>query len=134
MPVKYHATVTGIDEALAALDELTDKVGRKIMRGALRKAARPVEKQLKQRARRNRGTLARSVAQSVTVESGDDGEARVEIGVRKRAFYGAILETGSRYMPARPWMRPGLADAADEVLQVFGEAMKAEIDRVASKG
>lgn len=53
--------------------------------------------------RKRTGNLQRNIVMET-----DDTSRSVAVGVKKNAIYGLFLELGTRFIAARPWMRPTL--------------------------
>ncbi len=42
------------------------------------------------------------------------------VGVRKKVYYAYFLEMGTRYMAARPFLRPAVFDNPREIVRIIG--------------
>lgn len=64
--------------------------------------------------RKRTGTLQKSVASEVSISADE-----LVIRVGSNVPYARFLEYGTRKMPARPWLRPGLAEMEDRLTRDF---------------
>lgn len=125
--------ITGGPETARALALLGRRSSQtKVLRQALRPGAREIANAAKRNAPRDTGALARSIV----VATGRDSPrgARLTVGHRRddpaqRWRIAHIIEFGSRYVPARAYMRPALQANAQSAIRTFG----AEIWRLIAK-
>jgi HK97 gp10 family phage protein len=45
------------------------------------------------------------------------------VGPSKEGFYGRFLEFGTKFMPARPFMRPALDEESEKIIRAMGDYM-----------
>lgn len=126
------ATVTGVAELDKAMASFGPKLTTKILKKAVRKAAKPVlesarahvpiqygtlHDSIKTRAlrksRRNPGRVGARVATTAN-DSGFGGEA----------YYGAFLEFGTRHIQALGYMRLAFDENRESVRQIFSTEIK----------
>jgi HK97 gp10 family phage protein len=134
--VKIH----GLEELDRALQQLPKDIARKELRASVMAGARIVEKAAEDRAPvrdvpgwiqrsfglTGRGFLKRSIRRA-TVKSGG-ASVTVQVGIG-RAFWGALLEFGTRYMPARPWFRPAWDASREAAARKIGEDLGKRIEK-----
>lgn len=151
--------MTGLDDLKRALEELGTDLRLKVVRAALRDAARLIATDAKARAPvLSRGTAFRTpglVRRSIGVLISKDAKARGEIGVYvrvrrprgaalrafKRAtgrdgganpldpFYWKFLEFGTKKMRARPFMLPAFNARATQAIDVFSRRIGERIEK-----
>jgi HK97 gp10 family phage protein len=148
----FEAKLLGAEDLNRALRELTADLKKKVLRGALRDAARPIARQARslapvlkdQHPYRLPGTLARSiVVRNSKVQNGQGGEIGVYVSVRKRAklggkasarnpfdpFYWRFLEFGTRKMRARRFMLPAFEAQREQALAIVQARIRARIEQ-----
>ena len=139
MPVK--ARIRGGQQTARALRELGRRSStEKVLRQALRPGAREVVQAARAGAPRETGALRRSIA--IGIRRTRRFAARLLVGHRRddpaqRWRISHIVEFGSRFVSAQPYMRPA-AQGLQRVVQTFGAAIwpliAKEATRVASRG
>ena len=127
--------IEGLRFLAQQLENLEAKAQRKVLRGAVRKAARPVMKEMRAKVPVDEGETKRAIAQSVKVKR---SIAHVDIGIRRKAKGRPgsrvhFIEFGTVHQPAQPFMRPALDTKKNEAVKRLGEALKEEIDKVTAK-
>ena len=139
MPPKYRrqramravvdADVIGAAETIEALRALPAALMRRTIRDALRAGTRILLQEEATTVPIGAGTESRpggTLFRSLRVFPYRVGkkQMRVFVGAGPEGFYGRFLEYGTRFMPAKPWLRPALHAAFSPVLQ----AARTEID------
>ncbi len=142
----------GLDDLKRALTELAGDLKRKVIRAALRDAAKPIHRAavaaapvLKQaHPYRLPGTLKRSIMVKASKRfKGKNGEIGVYISVSKRKglggeasarnpfdpFYWRFLEFGTAKMSARRFMTHAFDANAQGAIQIFQARLKTRIDK-----
>jgi hypothetical protein len=91
-------------------------------------ATRPIVRQQVQRVVDNRAVIQRRIAElaakEVLVGIPADTSARTEPGTASNALLGYVHEHGvpEHNLPARPWLRPGVADKLDQIQRYLRQA------------
>jgi HK97 gp10 family phage protein len=129
--------VDGIPEARQQFRRLEAKMQRATLRNVFRKAGNVVAKEARRLAPRDEGDLRKAIAVSV---SATNDRVLVDIGVRKGktsrhqdAFYWRFIEIGTRFIAARPFLRPALSGKRDEAVAKIGGELNDEIGRVVAR-
>lgn len=107
-------TISGAESVLAKLDKLADK-------NAVARIVAQNGAELQQKAQRkspvDTGTLRRSIRLDI-----EDGGMTAEVSANTE--YAAYVEYGTRFMAAQPFLRPALAEQAEQ--------FKSDLERFAS--
>ena len=132
--VIFNISGTGDAELQKLLNALPEKVQKKIMRQALREAAKVVAAEARARAPVGTGTLRDSI--KVRAAKGKRGTIGAEVVTGEgyfqgKTFYGAFIELGTRKMGAKPFLRPAAAAARGRAIAVVAEAIRTRIEGVA---
>ncbi len=105
------------------LGKMDSKLQSKVMKEAMKTSMQPVQALAKQRAPHDRGLLRKSIR--IAVSSKRSGvSAMVRTGTKKQLkipmnekyYYPTAHEYGTRYMPARSFLRSSLNDLKETVL------------------
>ncbi len=107
--MEIRVRIEGIDEAVQQLNDLT------ALRQGLSAAAFYVEGQAKLKAPVDTGFLRNSI-QVLRVT---DREALIGVG----AEYGIYQEMGTRFMSARPFMRPAVENNRERIAEIIRQAL-----------
>ena len=144
--------IDGLDDLNAAIKQLSFDLKRKVVRSALRDAAKPIQKAAVANAPtlqgehpyRLPGTLKRSIlVKASKLKNGKNGEIGVYIAVRKRKglggkasarnpfdpFYWRFLEFGTSKMKARPFMNPAFEANSTRAIDIFKARLKVRMDQ-----
>lgn len=140
--MKFTGKVEGFEQFGRMLNELPKTVENSILQQATRETLKDVVlKPLKNAAPRHQadrspaskqyGTLLSNI-RVTNLKSKRRGErgAVVHTG---NAFWGFILEKGSRYIQAKPWFLPTFNSRQSEMIQTLGEKIGTGIEREANK-
>jgi HK97 gp10 family phage protein len=131
--MKFSITFEGGAELAKALDELSVRVGRKVMREVLTEAAEPIRKAASSMAPRAPGApdIADNIGISIPQKSQyldiKSEMAVVAIGPTRGFAYGVPLELGSVDTAAQPFMRPAFDAASGKALQIVSDATWREL-------
>ncbi|ODN41051.1 HK97-gp10 family putative phage morphogenesis protein [Piscirickettsia litoralis] len=126
---KTTFTVEGLKDLEQKLKKLEPKKIRTLNRRALRKAAEPVERQMKANAPQKSGALAESIKRRSKKGKGRRAIVNVTVGPSRKIQYAIEQEYGSSHQPARPFIRPALNDNAPQAIDTF----KNELTRALKK-
>jgi HK97 gp10 family phage protein len=130
------------------LNKLPEKTAKRVFRGALRKAARIVQKEAKANAPRGEtGNLAEGILINLKERSlgvrGIELDAWIGLRLKPRersAWYGRLIETGwmlklrdgsRKHIRAHPFLRPAFHKNVRKMVQVFQKALRRSLDRLA---
>lgn len=129
--------ITVNEAELAALEkrlvEVADKIAKKALRSAARKAMKPVRDEAQENAPEETGLLDENFA---LMTKAKDGEVTVKVGIRGGAkkndttpFYFRFQELGTKDIPAKPFLRPALEGNAEKVLSTVADELKKALDK-----
>ena len=126
--------VIGVEETIAALRALPVEMQKSVVRHAVRAGASVLLREEALLVPIGAGTPQRpggTLLRSLTVFPLRQGKRRtvVFVGAGPEGFYGRFLEFGTRFMPARPWLRPALHAAFAPVLQAAQSEISEGIDK-----
>lgn len=130
-----EVTVEGLPELSRQFDRLSAKLQRRTLRGALRKAGRPVLKEAKRLVPVKTKALKRSLAMKTSVTR---TTAVMTVGARKGAKGSPssrvhLTEKGTAHSAAKPFLRPALVNKKQEALDRFTSALREEIALVTAR-
>ena len=147
-----HVQLTGMDELRRRIGRLERKLQRRVYTKAVREGGKVVQREVKERAPRRTGAMARAVSVrasskaarnlfgvKVSVRSGVFSSARTAKRKGKGATYKPdevvryyrFLELGTKHHPAQPFLAPALERRGAEVMRVVGEELRAGVEREA---
>lgn len=144
--------IEGLDDLNRAIAELAGDLKRKVIRAALRDAAKPIQRAAvaaapvlrSEHPHRLPGTLRRSILVKASKRfKGQNGEIGVFVSVSKRKglggkasarnpfdpFYWRFLEFGTQKMSRRQFMTPAFEANTDNALRIFQARLKTRIDK-----
>lgn len=121
-----------------ALKQLGPKFEKRIAKGAIRAGARVIAKQAKANAPKESGALKRSIQVVTRKTKGADvavvtRHKKKDIKQGKGTAYAHIIEFGSKYIPARPFLRPALDSKAKEAVKAVGKYVQERIAKLAAE-
>lgn len=133
-------TITGLKEARQILQRMPDRVQKRVTLTAVRAGAREVRNEIvaaaprgeePSRASAKYGRLHENI-RTLRLRRGpkDWVGVRVDTG---DAFWGHILEFGSKFMPARPWFRPAVDASYQKAMTKIRDALGRGVEREAKK-
>lgn len=119
--------IDGITEAIAALGRVAQAAKRTALAEAATAGLEPILADAKRRVPRLSGDLERSLK----VQVWEASENKVELEVYSDpevAFYGPMVEYGTRYSTGQPFLRPAFdahkGEAEDRVAQILGSRIE----------
>lgn len=138
MAKQAQFVVTGLAELDAALHQMSNAVHNKVVRKAVRQAAKPVLKE----ARRLVPVKTGALRKSLKIKSAKRSRKRTSIGVEvvtgKQFFtgdtyYGGMIEFGTKYIKPRSFLRDAAKAKENEAVSVFRQELRDGIEREAAK-
>ncbi|MGJ3501612.1 phage protein, HK97 gp10 family (plasmid) [Piscirickettsia salmonis] len=126
---KVSFSVDGLRDLEKQLKQLEPKKIRTFNRRALRKAAEPVEQQMKANAPQQSGALVESIKRRSKKGKNRQTVVSVTVGPARKIQYVIEQEYGSSHQPARPFIRPALNDNAQKAINIF----KSDLTRALKK-
>lgn len=139
--------IGGLSEVLKKMRSLAPKLEKAALKKAVRKGAQVIRKAAIANAKRidNPDTKDSSIYKKISVQeskrlSRSEGGVAMRVGVRGggrvtnetgNTGHFRFLELGTSQMAAQPFLRPALDSEAGEAVVVIGEALSAELDRMA---
>jgi HK97 gp10 family phage protein len=115
-------SVDGFDELNAALRAVGNRTTGLVLEKAAKAGAEVIAAQAKRLAPRDTGALA----DGIDVEPGrlQQGRAQYGISYNKRQWYGRLIELGTKFMPAHPFLRPAMDTKAEEASDAVGASLR----------
>lgn len=127
-------------DLLKRIGQVEAKIAKKALRTAARKGMNIVRDDVKANAPEDRSDDADriKVKTSIALSTQFRGSnLYVKVGIRGGAkknpdtpYYWRMVEFGTKYQPARPFMLPALESNGEAVLERITEALRAELDRL----
>lgn len=117
--------VEGIEDLMARLNSLGEKIATRTENKALREGAEVLREGISKRAPRDTGGLAENIVKS-GVKQAEIGKY-IEVGPDSKHFYGLFHEFGTVKMPAQPFMGPALEEDSKEVMNTIAEVLREEL-------
>jgi len=123
--VANELKVEGIEELMARLNSLGEKIATRTENKALREGAEVLREGISKRAPRDTGGLAENIVKS-GVKRSELGKY-IEVGPDKKHFYGLFHEFGTVKMSAHPFMGPALEEDGKEVMNTMAGVLREEL-------
>ncbi|MCP5017107.1 MAG: hypothetical protein GY938_17825 [Ketobacter sp.] len=126
----FDISVIGDKKLERKLNKMEKKASSKVMRDAMKESMEPVKELAKLRAPRDKGLLIKSIR--IAAKTSRRGvSAMVRTGTRKQLkisadnpfYYPAAHEYGTKYMPAKSYLRSALGDKKNMVLSDLGRSI-----------
>lgn len=129
--------IQGARELDKVLKKLPERVARTVVRGAVRKAAKVVEAEMRARAPVGpTGNLKASIGQ-IGVRQPDKRKVVRTVGALKRGgrkgYHAHLVEFGTVKTPARPFIRPAFDRTKGEALKVMGKELGKGVEKAARR-
>lgn len=86
---------------------------------ALTKIAKILSKKVKAKARKSTGILRKAIGYSKRRK-----EKSLQIGIKKKGFYGGFFELPTKNMPKDPFILPVVEESKDEIQQIIKDFLK----------
>ena len=127
MPKNPVTHVEGFEELNAALRRIGERATGLLLRNAAEAGAKVIEDEARRLAPRATGALADGI--SIAPGRLQSGRAQINVSFGAKQWYGRRSELGTKYLPARPFLRPAIDTKAEEAKNAVGaslwEALKA---------
>ncbi len=124
---------TQLAELEKRLVDIADKVAKKALRTAARRAMNEVRKEARDNAPEDTGLLDENFA---LMTKAKNGEVTAKVGIKGGAkkndttpFYFRFVELGTKNMQARPFMRPALENNAEKILSSVADELTKALDK-----
>lgn len=132
--------ITGLRELETKMIALGPKLGMQAMRSALNAGAQTIKKDVQARAPFNTGKMKKNVY--VTRSRSESGPTQMTyiVGIRsgkkeeikgRDAFYWRFLEFGTKFIAARPFLRPAFESKKHEALTKFKQKLSQRLEALA---
>lgn len=124
--------IKGLEQLISKLNNLPEKLEKKVIRAAVRKGAILVRNKAREKVPVKTGTLKKSI--KIRSNRVANGIISFKIGPtndKKKGtdvFYGRFIEFGTSKMAAKPFMRPALDESETEVLNVVIDNIKSKLE------
>lgn len=135
-----RASVTGLKELDAALEDMKKSVAKRHLVNALKKAAEPTRAAAESGAPRLTGRLAESIVVQTKLSKrqrkrrAKQGLAEVFIGASfPKGAHAHLIEFGTSKMPARPFLRPAWDGNKGAALETMKTELWGSIERAAKR-
>ena len=134
--------VTGMKELAAKLQSFGPKLARNGLRAAVSAGAEVIRKDVQARAPVDEGTLRRAVYKKQIREESNNTKQTFYVGVRsgkkyqkkkQDAWYWRFLEFGTKYIAARPFVRPAFESKKNEAVERMKEKLAERIKKIAGE-
>lgn len=119
--------VEGLDDLMASLNSLEEKIATRAENKALREGAEVLRKGISKRAPRDTGGLAENIVMS-GVKQSELGKC-IEVGPDKKHFYGLFHEFGTVKISAHPFMGPALEEDSKAVMDKMAGVLREELKK-----
>ena len=152
-------TLTGVDQMKRQLDQLSDKIKKQVLAGAVLAGARALQEEVVRHAPEKTGQLKKNIITyrdrqpqkmgaavhySVLVRKikvalkvkrllRRAAKSGVSINFADNPFYWKFLEFGTSKMAARPFFRPAIGVVTPQLIKIVGDKLQAGIDRAAKQ-
>ena len=113
MSIQINAQFRGTKELESAFNELPKSMGKQVLLSAIKKAAKPVVTDAKDKARKRTGKGAKSIKARTNKKLKPIG---VSIGTSREEFHMMFIEFGTIFQPANPFLRPAWDANKNKVL------------------
>lgn len=127
--MKVALQFSGGQELMAAMEDLSTRITRKVLLVALEDAAEPIRKRASVLAPRGDPSGVNLHEEIVVgpARGKDNREVAVAVGPTPRAFYGSFSEFGTSEMSAKPFLRPAFDEGAEASLARLADSIWEEL-------
>lgn len=120
--------VEGLEGLEQAFAQLTARASASMMREVLKDAAEPMRGQAEANA--PIGSEEPHIREHIVIATRPAeqlGDVTIGIGPERPFFYGRLIELGTRFTAAKPWLRPAFDDRTDDAIAIFIEGAWREL-------
>ena len=137
--------IEGLDQIVKAMEQMADEIKGDPLRASLRKGVLPILNDARDRAPRDSGRLERNILsrpippKDMPANFSDGQEVFVRSSRRKskddetNAWYWRFVEFGTKFVPARPFMRPAADSKRNQAMREFTDEMRKQVERTARR-
>lgn len=122
-------------EALRGLHKLPGHLQERVLKAAVRAAAKPLVEEARRLVPKRTGNLARSIG--VTKLRTKGWEVAYAVSPRRGGvydgWYGHFVEFGTKKMTPRPYLRPAFERAGEDTIKAFKRYLIKRVDKELSK-
>jgi HK97 gp10 family phage protein len=131
--------ITGDKELIETLEHLGGYALKNVMKPAVNKALTPINKEAKRLAPVRSKNLRKSIGKKVkATRKKVTGKITIRKGYGGAAKYAHMVEFGTRYMPARSFMRAAMANKKEQAMSLLREVawyrIEQEVDKMVARG
>jgi HK97 gp10 family phage protein len=119
------AYLDGADELNRALKSVGDRASGLLLRKAGEAGARVIVDEARRLAPKKSGALAEGI--TAEVARVQVGRVQVNIGYSRKTWYGRLIEQGTKFIAARPFLRPALDAKASEAQEAVSASLRASL-------
>jgi HK97 gp10 family phage protein len=132
MATREWMVVEGGEELRTRLLALAKGIDVDLAEEAMLEAADPMRQRALEAAPRRTGLLQSQIGLGAAAQ--EPGAATVGIHIGKKAFYWRFVEFGTRFLTARPFVRPAYDAEKDATVTRFGNRLRQELDQYVEEG
>lgn len=131
--MKIEAHVEGMEHLNDILTKVAPREAINILRGSVTKFAAGMRKEMKRQVPVRGGTLRRAISSRRTRGTRTYVEAVIYIKKGAASLYWHLVEFGSRFEQARPYITPVFEKSRDGFRKMFEDQFFKQLERVLSK-
>lgn len=128
---RIRTRLEGAKELDRVLGKLPKQLRGRVLTRAVRGGANIVRKEMRGRAPVETGRLRDNIVTRARRDRG--ASVTVSVGPARRTFYAGFIEFGTRFLPARPFLRPAFETVKFAALEEIGKRLGTEIEKAAVK-
>lgn len=122
---RQTAALDGFDELEKKLARLSNRASGKTVKEAAKAGANVLRDEAATRAPKRSGNLASNI--DIEPHRLQVGRAQFNIGFKQTAWYGRLVELGTQFMAAQPFLRPAFDAKKDEATRAVGDFLRREL-------
>ena len=134
--MRMDIKITGIKQIEKKLSGMETKIARKVVRQALKKAAKPILAAAKRNAPVKTGALKKSLRVRVMKKKKHRYGVMVATSAKwftGETFYAAFVEYGTKHLPARPFLRPAMDSQKTAAEKILKQEILSGIEKIGAK-